>query len=158
MITQSTHLEPRLHAEKAAPGAVRALYGVHVYLKDCGLEEKLLHLVYLRASQLNGCAFCTDMHWKDARAAGYPEQTLSLVTAWREAPFFDERERAALEWTEAVTFVAQGHVPDEVYRIAREQFGEAELVNLTLAVGAINSWNRLAIAFRKEAGGYQAGK
>ncbi len=148
-------MEQRLNAQKAAPAALRALYGVRQYLEGCGLEAPLLDLVYLRASQMNGCAFCTDMHWKDARQAGIPEQKLSLLTAWREAPFFTERERAALEWTEAVTFVAEGHVPDAVYRIAREQFSEAELVNLTLAVGAINSWNRLGIAFRKEAGTYK---
>jgi AhpD family alkylhydroperoxidase len=151
-------MEQRLDIAKVAPGAPRALLGVHHYLQGCGLEAELLHIVYLRASQMNGCAFCTDMHWKDARAAGVSEQKLSLLTAWREVSFFTERERAALEWTEAVTFVAQGHVPDEVYRAARAQFGEAELVNLTLAVGAINSWNRLSIAFRKEAGDYKAAK
>ncbi len=148
----------RLDVMNAAPGAARALLGVHHYLEGCGLEAALMHLVYLRASQMNGCAYCTDMHWKDARVAGHTEQKLSLVTAWREAPFFSERERAALEWTEAVTFVASGHVPDPVYQAALQQFTEAELVNLTLAVGAINSWNRLSIAFRKEAGGYQPPK
>ena len=148
-------MEQRLNVEKAAPGAVRALFGVHVYLKQCGLEEALLHMVYLRASQMNGCAYCTDMHWKDARHAGIDEQKLSLVGVWRESPFFTDRERAAFAWTEAVTLIAENHVPDDVYRVAREQFSEAELVNLTLAVGAINSWNRLAISFRKEAGAYK---
>jgi AhpD family alkylhydroperoxidase len=151
-------MEQRLDIQKAAPGAVKALSAVHVYLQQAGLEAPLLHLVYLRASQMNGCAYCTDMHWKDARHAGVPEQKLSLLTAWREAPFFTERERAALEWTEAVTFVTEGHVADPVYRIAREQFTEAELVNLTLAVGTINTWNRLSIAFRREAGTYQPAK
>jgi AhpD family alkylhydroperoxidase len=148
-------MEQRMNIEKVAPNALKAQAGVHMYLTCCGLELSLLHLIDLRASQMNGCAFCTDMHWKDARAAGMSEQKLSMVTSWREAPFFTDRERAALEWTEAVTFIADGHVPDHVYRIAREQFTETELANLTLAVASINSWNRLAIAFRKEAGTYQ---
>lgn len=151
-------MQPRLIAEKAAPGAIKALYGVHLYTHQSGLEATLLHLIYLRASQMNGCAFCTDMHWKDARHAGLEEQKLSLLTAWREANFFTDRERAALAWTEATTNLHPGHVPDEVFNLARTQFSEAELVNLTLAVGAINAWNRLAIAFRKEAGTYQVPK
>jgi AhpD family alkylhydroperoxidase len=124
------------------------------YLKHTGLEPALLHMIYLRASQMNGCAYCTDMHWQDARLADVSEQKLSLLTAWREAPFFTERERAALAWTEAVTFVANGHVPDDVYAMAKQNFTDAELVNLTLAIGAINSWNRLQIAFRAPAGTY----
>lgn len=148
----------RLDVQAAAPGAVKALYGVHQYVHSSGLEAELLHMIYLRASQMNGCAFCTDMHWKDARAAGVTEQKLSLLTAWREAPLFSDRERAALEWTESVTFIASNHVPEAIYKIVQSQFTETELVNLTLAVGAINSWNRLAIAFRKEAGDYKAAK
>ena len=151
-------MEPRLDAQKVAPAASRALYGVSAYVKQSGLEAPLLHMMFLRASQMNGCAYCTDMHWKDARLAGVPEQKLSLLAVWREVKFFTERERAALEWTEAVTFIAKEHVTDEVYRIAREQFTELELVNLTLAVCVINSWNRLAIAFRTEAGTYQPPK
>ncbi len=147
----------RIDAAKAAPGAVRALYGVHKYLESSGLEHKLLHLIFLRASQLNGCAFCIDMHWKDAVAEGEDPQRLYMLDAWREwSEGYTDRERAALAWTEALTLVTQGHVPDGVYRETREQFGEAELVNLTLAVTNINAWNRMAIAFRKKAGGYAA--
>ena len=148
-------MKERLVAHKAAPKAYQSLMVVYKYVRDCGLESELLDLLDLRASQLNGCAYCTDMHWKDLRAAGVPEQKLALLTSWREAPGFTERERAALEWCEAVTLVSQTHVPDEVYRIAREQFSEEELVNLTLSISTINTWNRLAIAFRKEAGTYQ---
>jgi AhpD family alkylhydroperoxidase len=125
------------------------------YLSDCGLERALLDLVRLRASQINGCAFCIDMHWKDLRAAGESEQRLYELNAWRETPFYTDRERAALAWTEAVTLITEGHVPDEVYAQARAQFSEAELANLTLAVVAINGWNRLAISFRTVPGTYQ---
>ena len=146
----------RLDYAKASPGARRALYGVHKFLEECGLERSLLNLVYLRASQLNGCAFCLDMHWKDAVAAGEDPQRLYMLDAWREWPEgYTERERAALAWTEAVTLVTQGHVSDAVYREAREQFSEQDLVNLALAVASINSWNRMSIAFRKAAGAYQ---
>lgn len=148
-------MEQRMNAYKAAPGAYKALRGVHEYLQQSGLEEPLLNLIYLRASQMNGCAYCTDMHWKDARVSGFMEQKLSLVTVWRESPGFTERERAALDWTEAVTFVAVGRVPDAAYRAARDQFSETELANLTLAVASINAWNRMAISFRAPAGTYQ---
>ncbi len=149
----------RLDAQKAAPGALKALLGVHFYLHSSGLEHPLLHMVYLRASQINGCAFCIDMHWKDARAAGVSEQKLSLLPAWREAPaFFTAREQAALAWTESLTLIAQTHAPDDVYEQAREQFTDAELANLSVAIGAINTWNRLSIGFRREAGSYQAAK
>ena len=144
----------RMSLEKAAPGALKAMLGLHAYLHRSGLEHALMHIIDLRASQMNGCAYCVDMHWKDARLAGVSEQKLSMLPVWRESNLYTERERAALEWTEAVTFVADSHVPDDVYRMAREQFSEAELANLTLAIGAINSWNRLNIAFRKEAGTY----
>jgi AhpD family alkylhydroperoxidase len=150
-------MKERLNAQELAPAGYKALMGVSAYLHRSGLEHSLLHLIDLRASQINGCAFCTDMHWKDSRAAGASEQKLSMLTAWRESPGFTDRERAALAWCEAVTKVTEGHVPDEVYRIAREQFSEAELVNLTLAVSTINTWNRMAIAFRKEAGTYKPG-
>lgn len=145
----------RANYAKAAPGVYRAMLGVHEYLEKCGLEHSLLNLVYLRGSQINGCAFCVDMHWKDAKAAGETDQRLYMLNAWREFHGYSSRERAALAWTESVTLVSQDHVPDEVYSLAREYFTEAELANLTLAVAAINSWNRLAISFRKEAGGYQ---
>jgi AhpD family alkylhydroperoxidase len=120
-----------------------------------GLERSLLELVRLRASQINHCAYCIDMHTKDARAQGETEQRLYLVSAWREAPFYSERERAALEWTEAVTKVGDTHVPDNVFERVRQHFDEAELVALTFAVVAINSWNRLAVSFRAEVGTYQ---
>ncbi len=120
-----------------------------------GLETKLLDLVRLRASQINGCAYCIDMHSKDLRAAGETEQRLYELDAWRETPFYTDRERAALEWTEAVTLVSETHVPDEVYERVRQHFNEDELVNLTLAVAAINVWNRLAISFRSVPGTYQ---
>jgi AhpD family alkylhydroperoxidase len=144
-----------MNYQKAAPGVVHAMLRLHEYLGQSGLEEQLVNLVCLRASQINGCAYCLDMHWKDLRAAGESEQKLSMLNAWREAPEYSARERAALAWTEAVTLVTETRVPDDVYREAREQFDEAELANLTLAVVAINGWNRLNIAFRIEGGHYQ---
>jgi AhpD family alkylhydroperoxidase len=148
-------MPPRLQYWKAAPGVLDAMLNLHKYLGQTGIEENLLNLISLRASQINGCAYCLDMHWKDLRAAGESEQKLSMLDAWREAPGFTDRERAALAWTEAVTLITEGHVPDEVYNLARERFNEAELANLTLAVVAINGWNRLNIAFRTEAGNYK---
>ncbi len=145
----------RLNYVKAAPGAYRAMAQLEQYVKNSGLELSLIELVKLRASQINECAFCIDMHTKDARAAGESEQRLYLLSAWREAPFYSERERAALEWTEALTLIADNHVPDDVYERVRAHFTDEELVNLTLAVATINSWNRLAISFRSEPGIYQ---
>ncbi len=145
----------RIDYTKAAPGAFRAMLGLERYVHGCGLEESLLGLVKMRASQINGCAYCLDMHSKDARAAGETEQRLYLLSAWREAPVYSERERAALAWTEAVTLVTNGHVPDEVYEEVRQQFSDAEVARLTLAVVAINGWNRFGIAFRTEPGGYR---
>jgi len=150
-------MKARIEYAKAAPGAYKAMLELERYVRGCGLEPSLIELVKTRASQLNGCAFCIDMHTLDARAAGETEQRLYLLDAWREAPFYSERERAALAWTEAVTRVADAHVPDEVYASARERFSEEELVNLTLAVVAINGWNRLAIAFRSPPGQYRPG-
>jgi AhpD family alkylhydroperoxidase len=124
-------------------------------VKNSGLEPSLLELVKLRASQINQCAYCIDMHTKDARAAGETEQRLYLLSAWREAPFYSERERAALEWTESLTLIANNQVPDEIYERVAPHFTEEELVNLTLAVVAINGWNRFAISFRSEPGTYQ---
>jgi AhpD family alkylhydroperoxidase len=141
---------------KAAPGVRDALLRLSEYVTQCGLEESLVDLISLRASQINGCAFCIDMHWKDLRALGQSEETLYMLDAWREAPCYTERERAALAWTEAVTLLTEGHVPDEVYAAARRQFSETELANLTLAIAAINSWNRMNIAFRTPAGNYRA--
>jgi AhpD family alkylhydroperoxidase len=143
---------------RAAPGAYQAMLGLQAYVNGCGLEHGLLELVKMRASQINGCGFCLDMHSKDARAAGETEQRLYLLDAWRESPMYSARERAALEWTEAVTLVTEGHVPDEVYRSVREHFSEQELANLTLALVAINGWNRICIAFRVLPGSYQPRK
>jgi AhpD family alkylhydroperoxidase len=151
-------MQPRLDYTKASPGTVRALFGLEVYLHGCGLEHGLLHLVKLRASQVNGCAYCIDMHSKDARAAGETEQRLYLLDAWREAPFYTDRERAAFAWTEAVTKVTEGHVPDAVFKEVREQFNDKELADLTMAIAAINAWNRMAISFRALPGGYQPGQ
>ncbi|HEY4363174.1 MAG TPA: carboxymuconolactone decarboxylase family protein [Bryobacteraceae bacterium] len=151
-------METRINYSKIAPGAYTAMAGLERYVRESGLELSLLELVRLRASQLNGCAFCIDMHTKDARAEGETEQRLYLLNAWREAPFYTDRERAALAWTEAVTNISVGHVPDALYQHARTQFSEAELVNLTMAVVSINAWNRLAISFRAEPGIYQPQK
>ena len=151
-------MEPRFNGYKAAPGAYKAMLGLEEYLHSSGLEEGLLHLIKLRASQINGCAYCIDMHTKDARAAGETEQRLYLLDAWHEAAhLYSERERAAIAWTEALTRLGEAHVPDDVYAQVRARFSDAELVTLTLAVTAINSWNRMNIAFRVQAGGYQPG-
>lgn len=148
-------MERRLDYAKTAPGALRAMYALHKYAEESGLEHSLLELIKTRASQINGCAYCIDMHTKDARARGETEQRLYALNAWREAPFFTDRERAALAWTESRTLISETHVPDAVFAEAREQFSEAELVNLTMAIIAINGWNRLAISFREVAGSYQ---
>jgi AhpD family alkylhydroperoxidase len=149
-------MQSRLESQKASPAAYQALLGVEMFVrKSSKLEPSLIQLVKMRASQINGCAFCIDMHSKDARAAGETEQRLYALDAWNETPFFTDRERAALAWTEAVTLVADGHVPDAVYEQARQRFSEEELVNLTMAVIAINGWNRLSVAFRAVPGAYQ---
>lgn len=147
-------MKPRIEYGKAAPEGVTAMRGLESYVRQCGLEGSLLELVKTRASQINGCAYCVDMHSKDARAQGEQEQRLYALVAWNETPFFTERERAALAWTEAVTMISEGHVPDAVYELARRHFSEKELVDLTLAVVAINGWNRLAISFRTVPGTY----
>ena len=151
-------MKPRVDYKNVTPGAVAAMLGVEDYVRRCKLERPLLELVKLRASQINGCAFCVDMHAKDARTAGESEQRLYAVAVWHEAPFFTDRERAALAWTEAVTQISTGHVPDDAYQFARKQFSEKELVDLTMAVIAINGWNRLAVSFRTLAGTYQPPK
>jgi AhpD family alkylhydroperoxidase len=148
-------MESRLDHAAVAPAALTAMLGLEKYVRSSGLEHSLLDLVKLRASQLNGCAYCLDMHWKDARARGETEQRLYLLDAWRESPGYSDRERAALAWVEAVTHISEGHAPDDVYEAARAQFDEKELVDLTMAIVAINGWNRLAIAFRAPAGEYQ---
>jgi AhpD family alkylhydroperoxidase len=148
-------MQPRIAYTKVASGAMKAMRGLEDYLAACGLEPSLLDLVRTRASQINGCAYCIDMHTKDARARGESEQRLYALGAWRETPFYTERERAALAWTEAVTLIANGHVPDALYEEVRQHLSEEELVNLTLAVVAINGWNRFAISFRTVPGTYQ---
>jgi AhpD family alkylhydroperoxidase len=149
-------MEPRIHFEKHSPEALRSMYTLERHLHNSSLAEGLLlHLVRMRASQINGCAFCLDMHSKDARAAGETEQRLYGLNAWRETPYYTARERAALEWTESLTLVAQTHVPDEAYDAVKKEFTEAELVDLTYAIMAINAWNRLAISMRTVPGNYQ---
>ena len=151
-------MEARFNYVKAAPGLFKVMLGLGQYLHECGLEESLLLLVDLRASQINGCAYCIDMHWKDLRHGGETEQRLYSLDAWRESPFYSDRERAALEWTEALTLITEGRVPDEVYERVRQQFNEKELSDLSLAVVTINGWNRLNISARTVPGDYQPGK
>jgi len=151
-------MEARFNYVMAAPGAFKVMLSLGQYLRECGLEESLITLMHLRASQINGCAYCLDMHWKDSRASGESEQRLYALDAWRESPFYTDRERAALEWTEALTLVTEGHVPDEVHEEVRQHFNDKELSDLTLAVVSINGWNRLNIAARTVPGAYQPAK
>ncbi len=151
----SEEFKSRLDYAQYAHEPLRSLYAIERYLHGSGIDSKLLHMLKLRASQINGCAFCIDMHWKDARAAGEMEQRLYGLDAWRESPYYTEKERAALEWTESVTLVSETHVPEDVYARVRSQYSEKEIVDLTLAVGMINLWNRVAISFRAEPGKYQ---
>ena len=148
-------MEPRFDLAKVTPAVYRAMLTLEHQVGKLGIEPALLHLIKLRASQINGCAYCIDMHSKDARAGGETEQRLYALNAWAETPFFTEKERAALAWTEAVTVIHQERVPDHVYEAARSVFGEEELANLTLAIVAINGWNRFSIAFRAVPGDYQ---
>jgi AhpD family alkylhydroperoxidase len=148
-------MEPRIDAHKVSPEGYEPMLALERYIHRCGLESSLIELVKLRASQINGCAYCIDMHTKDARAAGETEQRLYLLDAWRESPFYSPRERAALAWTEAVTRVSETHVSDDVYEEARQQFSEKELVDLNWVVVAINAWNRVAISLRSVPGTHQ---
>ena len=141
-------MKPRLNAYQAAPAVMKAMMALENQVVANGLEPALMELVKIRASQINGCAFCLHMHTRDARANGEKEERIYLLHAWRESPLFSARERAALAWTEAVTLVSQTHVPDDVYKQARAEFSEEELVKLTLLVTTINAWNRFAISFR----------
>ncbi|HEY3785262.1 MAG TPA: carboxymuconolactone decarboxylase family protein [Steroidobacteraceae bacterium] len=150
-------MKSRIEMRHADPQVMQLLLAIESYLHRSSLGSPLLHLVKTRASQINGCAYCLDMHTKDARAEGESEQRLYALDAWRETPFFDKRERAALEWTEVVSRVSEDHVPDDVYERVKEQFTERELIDLTLAVGNINTWNRLNIAFRTVPGNYRPG-
>ena len=148
-------MTPRLDYQKTVPDGANAMLGLERYLHTCGLEESLIHLIKLRTSQINGCAYCLDMHWKDLRALGDSEQRLYSLDAWEECPYYTDRERAALAWTEAVTRISTDHVPDSVYERVRLHFSEKELADLTLAVATINAWNRLATAGRAVPGTYQ---
>ena len=146
----------RLNWFEVAPDGAKALLGIHHYILDrTALPEELIHLVFLRVSQINGCAHCLDMHTKEARASGETEQRLHVLAAWRDAPFYSGRERAALAWAEALTQISTHAISDELFAEARDHFGEKGLVDLTLAIIAINGWNRLAVPFRAETGSYQ---
>lgn len=143
-------MEERLDFYTIAPDAIKAMLNVEGYVNKCGLEHSLLHLIKLRASQINQCAFCVDMHAADARKGGESERKLFAVSAWRETPFFTKRERAALAWAEAITLLSETHAPDDVYQEVLQHFNEKEAVDLTMAIVMINSWNRLAVSFRKQ--------
>jgi AhpD family alkylhydroperoxidase len=149
-------METRIDFAHSAPALSRAYLTLSHAVESSGLERSLLELVKTRASQLNGCAYCIDMHTKDARANGESEERLYLLNAWREAPFYTDRERTALAWTEALTLVSHDHVPDAMYEEARRHFSDEELVNLSWAIVVINGWNRMAIAFRSQPGKYEA--
>ena len=146
-------MNARLDYYNASPKAMKAMIAMEALTSNLSIEQALLNLIKIRASQLNGCAFCTDMHCVDARRFGESDRRLYGIVVWRDSNFFNPRERAALAWTEAVTLLSQSHVPDDVYALAREQFSEGELVDLTMAVSTINSWNRLAVSFRQMPGG-----
>ena len=148
-------MESRLEIQKVAPQAYRTMAALETYVRNSGLEESLILIMKLRASQINGCSFCIDMHTKDARANGESEQRLYALTAWRETPFFTDRERAALDWTEALTLISVSQAPDSVYKEVSQRFTELELVNLTMAIVTINSWNRICVGFRKVPGTYE---
>src|SRR6516165_8455147 len=141
-------MKPRMNYFQTAPETVNALLALEKQVTSSGLEQSVIELVKIRASQINGCAYCIHMHTQDARKHGETEQRLYLLNAWRESPVYTERERAALAWTEAVTLISETHVPDDIYAEVRAQFSEAETVNLTMLIATINAWNRLAIAFR----------
>src|SRR5580698_7956888 len=148
-------MEPRINFYKAAPETMKAMTGLEHAVNQSGLEAALRELIIVRVSQINGCAYCIDMHTRDARAAGETEQRLYGLNAWRETPFYTDRERAALEWAEAMTLITDGHAPDEIFFSVRQYFDETEMVNLTLAIVSINGWNRLAIGFRSVPGSYE---
>jgi len=151
-------MKQRINFFAKGRNAMKAMFGLGTYLGKCAIEQELLHLIYFRVSQINGCAYCLDMHSKDLLATGENPQRLFLLDAWREAPLYSARECAALEWAEAVTKITNGDVPDEVYAIANQEFSEEELIDLTLAITTINAYNRFNISFRTEAGGYKVGQ
>lgn len=148
-------MSERINYQKTAPDALKGMMEIEKYMAESGLEQSLYELVKLRASQINGCAYCIDMHTKDARKAGETEQRLYALNAWRDTDFYSDRERAALRWTEALTLISENGVPDSLYKAVREHFGEEEMVTLTMGIIAINGWNRLAIPFRTEPGSYE---
>ena len=147
---------PRIHYAKHAPGVYEAMDALDTYLNASPVDQKLLHLIRLRASQVNGCAYCIDMHWKDLKALGDTDQRLYGLDAWRESPYYTDKVRAALAWTESVTFIAQGQAPDSVFEELKKQFNEREVGDITLAIAAINAWNRLSIAARLAPGTYKS--
>ncbi len=151
-------MQPRIDYRKYAPEALQSMIGLEKYIAQCGLEPGLIHLLKMRASQINGCAYCIDMHSIDARAGGETEQRLYALDAWRETPFFSEKERAALAWTEAITLVSETHVPDEVFEEVKKYFSEKEIIDLTIVATIINMWNRIAIATRAVPGRYHPAK
>jgi AhpD family alkylhydroperoxidase len=151
-------MQPRFNYAKLSPGAYQAMFALEKYLAQSSIEKNLLHLIKFRVSQINGCAFCLDMHSKDLRALGETEQRLYSLDAWRECPYYTDRERAALAWAEALTLITQGHAPDAVYAQVSAQFSEQEVSDLTFAITTINAWNRLAISSRTTPGSYQPGK
>jgi AhpD family alkylhydroperoxidase len=154
---EAKDMKARIDLMHVTPGVIQAMRGLERQVRQAGLDQRLLELVRMRASQINGCACCLDIHSKEARANGETEQRLYGLDAWRETPYYSARERAALEWTEALTLVSETHVPDDVYERVREQFSEDELVHLTLDIVSINGWNRLTIAARAVPGDYVAG-
>ena len=151
-------MEQRISYTEAADGALKAMYGLETYLRHSSIEPMLLHLLKFRVSQINGCAYCLDMHSKDLRSLGETEQRLYLLDAWRESPFYTDRERAALEWAEALTLVGESHVPDDVFEQVKAQFSDKEIIDLTMATVTINGWNRISIAFRTTPGTYEPGQ
>ena len=151
-------MEGRLDYHKFNLEPLQAMLAMETYIAGCGLDHKFVHLLKLRASQINSCAYCIDMHSIDARACGETEQRLYALDAWRETPFYDERERAALAWVEAITLVAQTHVPDSVYDEVRKQFTEQQIVDLTYVAATINAWNRIAVSLRAMPGHYRSAK
>jgi AhpD family alkylhydroperoxidase len=150
----STNVSPRIDVRKVAPQDLEPVAAVERYIHTLGFEERFIELIKLRASQMNGCAFCVDLHARRLRELGEPNERIDAVAAWSEGPFFDSRERAALAWTESVTELSRDHVPDSVYELARAEFDEAELVHLTLVIAVINVWNRIAVPFRSVPEGY----
>jgi AhpD family alkylhydroperoxidase len=151
-------MQPRIDYRKYAEEPRKAMLAIEKYVSECGLDHRLIHLMKMRASQINGCAYCIDMHSIDARAAGETEQRLYELDAWRETPFFSDRERAALAWTEAITLVSEDHVPDAVFEEVKKYFNEKEIVDLTIVATVINMWNRMAIATRAVPGHYRPAK